>query len=336
MACIFVVLTHSITDYLTRFEVNLTLEAEYIIWIRFALLCATPIFILISEMLIAMKYPFQLPKGFFKKRIRFIIIPYLFIGLVTSYKESNGDGQTFWSLAIEKILIGNWYGFFIIVIFQFYILHWLIGKYLAKVNPVYPIILSFIISFTHIFLFENNIAYKNGILTYYPLFYRTNLLIWLFYFVVAFYIGRYYVVICNFLKNKIWLPLIAVIGSYLYLMYNVIQRDYVIVASERYDILIYTISVFFLVLILCRKYKYDNGTLIMISQFSYFIYLTHMLVLVHLGPMVLQFGHNFFLYILSVAFFTLSTSIGWAWLFYYNKYTRHFTGKIPYIEEKIF
>lgn len=334
MACIFVVLTHSITNFLNTVEVDLSAEDRYIIWIRFAILCATPIFILLSEALISKNYSNGLPKGFFKKRFKYILIPYLFMGVVVSYRDANNDFDAFLSFLVEKIIIGNWYGFFIIVIFQFYFLHWLIGKELARMKPLFPLILSFVITYLHIYSFENIEKYNDFILTYYPLSERTNILFWLFYFVVAFYTGQYYERIITFLKNKVWLIFAITVISYLIVMNNVFNNDYTDVTSERYDMMIYAVSVFFLMLVLFRKYQVNNKTLMMLSHFSFFIYLSHMLILPYFAPLALRYGDNFFIYLTIISFFTIATSIGWATLFYKGKFTRLFTGKIRYLENK--
>lgn len=335
IACVFVVLTHSISSYLNNVEVNLMSEDKYIIWIRFAILCATPIFILLSETLISKNYPVALPKGFFRKRFKYILIPYILIGSIVSYMDSEGNFESFINLVIEKVLLGDWYGFFVIVIFQLYILHWLLGNFLSKVNPIYPLVISFLISFTHVYLFVNITEYKEFIFNYYPLSFRTNIFIWLFYFVVAFYTGQYYERILSFLSNKVWIPVLSTVISYLVVMHNILSRDYTTVASERYDMMLYSVSVFFLMLIIFRKYSVSNKTLITISHFSYFIYLTHMLTLPYYAELTLRFGSNFFIYIIVMAFLTISTSIGWAFLFYNNKFTRLFTGRIIFMEKKM-
>ena len=334
IACILVVLTHSITNYLDNIEVDLSLEGRYIIWVRFAILCATPIFIILSETLISKNYPNKLPKGFFIKRVKYILIPYLLMGLIISYRDSEKNFSSFLEIAIEKIILGHWYGFFVIVIIQFYFLHWFMGKYLAKMNPIIPILTAFVISFTHSFSFAHIMEYKTFIITYYPLSFRTNILVWLFYFVVAYYLGRYYEEIIDFLSNKVWIPVVAVLGSYLFMMFNIFERGYSMIASDRYDMLFYSVSVFFLLLIVIRKFSLRANMLIMISNFSYFIYLSHMVILPFYAGVSLGFSSNFFTYIAIMTFLTIATSIGWAFLFYKNGATRLLTGKIKYLDRK--
>lgn len=325
-------MTHSITSYLRNVDVNLNAEDSYIVWIRFALLFATPIFILLSETLISKNYPNKLPNSFFRKRIKYILIPYIFIGLLVSYRSSNKDITSFLEVVYNKVILGDWYGFFVIVIFQFYILHWLLAKYLSRINPIAPLIISFLISFFHIYGYVNNIEYKEFVFTKYPFSYRTHIFVWLFYFIVAFYFGQYYERIVSYLNDKVWIPIIAVITTYLIVINNVINHGYTTVASDRYDMLLYSVSVFFLLIILIRKFNYNSSSLLMLSHFSYFIYLSHRLILPYLVELSQTFGDNFFSYIIIMTFLAISTSMGWAILFYQNRLTRLFTGRIKYLE----
>ncbi|WP_017378554.1 acyltransferase family protein [Paenisporosarcina sp. TG-14] len=334
LMCIAIVVTHSISNYLRNVEVDIIAYEQYIIYIRFALLCSTPIFILLSETLLSRNYPGSLKKGFFEKRIKLILLPYILIGLIVSYRGSNRvDLSSFLEVAFKKVILGEWYGFFVLVIFQFYILHWLIGKYLARINPIGPIILSFIISFSHVYGSVHIESYNNLILEYYPLWYKTHIFVWLFYFVTAFYIGQYYDKLVEFLTAKIWLPALATGLSFAMIMYNYKVLDYTRISSERYDMLLYAVSFFFLMVAVIRKFKLSSQTLIMISNFSFFIYLTHMIFLPYLVKLALTFGENFFTYVGTMAFLTISACIGVALMLYQSRLTRLATGRINYLEQ---
>ncbi|WP_142825976.1 acyltransferase family protein [Planococcus soli] len=333
--CLAIVATHSISNYLRNIEVDQAAYDQYILWIRFALLCSTPIFILLSETLLSKNYPDGLKKGFFKKRIKYILMPYILIGIIVSYRGSDKDLSSFMEVAFQKVIFGQWYGFFVIVIFQFYLLHWLIGKYLARINPVGPILVSFAISFAHVYGFVHIGSYQELILTKYPLWYKTHIFMWLFYFIVAFYIGQYYEQLVNFLTNKIWVPALMTLTSFGIIMFNYLEMDYTRISSERYDMLLYSVSMFFLLVALIRKFNFDNQTLVMISNFSFFIYLTHMIFLPYFVRLSLTFGENFFTYVTIMAFLTLSSCIGVAFLLYQNGITRQFTGKIKYLEPTV-
>ena len=334
LMCIAIVVTHSISNYLRNVDVDIVAYEQYMVYIRLALLCSTPIFILLSETLLSRNYPGSLKKGFFQKRVKFILIPYFLIGLIVSYRGSNRvDFSSFLEVAFKKIILGEWYGFFVIVIFQFYVLHWLIGKYLTRINPIGPIILSFVISFSHVYGFVHNESYNNFILEHYPLWYKTHIFIWLFYFVTAFYIGKYYNQLVEFLTANIWLPAIAAVSSFAMIMYNYKLLDYTRISSERYDMLVYAVSFFFLLVAVIRKFKLNSQALTMISNFSFFIYLTHMIFLPYFVKLASTFGEKFFVYVGTMAFLTISSCIGVAFMSYQSRLTRLATGRINYLEQ---
>lgn len=330
--CLAIVVTHSISNYLRNIEVDQTFYDQFIVWIRLALLCSTPIFIILSETLISKNYANGLKKGFMWKRIRFILIPSILVGLVVSYRSSGNDLIAFWQAVQEKVILGQWYGFFVIVIFKFYILHWLIGKYLARINPIAPILISFAISFTHVYSYVHVESYQSFVLNDYPLWYKTHLLTWLFYFVIAFYIGQYYEQVVSFLVAQIWIPIVVALGSYGVIMYNYFEMGYGRISSERYDMLLFAVSVFLLMVALIRKYSLNNHTLMMISNFSFFIYLTHMIFLPYFVKLSMTFGENFFTYVAAMTFLTVGSCIGAAFLLYQRKFTRYFTGRIAYLD----
>jgi probable poly-beta-1,6-N-acetyl-D-glucosamine export protein len=333
IACIFVVATHAISNYLKNVDVDLTSD-RYIVFIRYALLCSTPIFILISETLISKNYPAKLPKGFFLKRLRYIFIPYVLIGAIVSYRGSGRDWNSFLEVFTHKVVFGHWYGFFVLVIFQFYIIHWLIGKYLARINPIGPLLLSFIVSFIHIYSYVHTPGYRELIENKFPFWYRVHIFSWLFYFIAAFYIGQYYDRIISFLNNKIWIPIVATLFSYSIILYDIKVRGYTKVSSDRYDMMLFAVCVFFLLVVLIRKFNINNKMLGMISHFSFFIYLTHMITISYFVKLSLTFGENFFSYVIIMVFLTISTSIGWAFLFYQTKLTQFFTGRIKYLDTR--
>ncbi|SDH87808.1 Membrane-bound acyltransferase YfiQ, involved in biofilm formation [Planococcus glaciei] len=332
LMCISIVLTHSISNYFRNVEADSVAYEQYQIYIRFALLCSTPIFILLSETLISKNYPGKLKKGFWGKRFAFILLPYILIGLVVSYKSSHNDWSAFLEVAYNKIVLGEWYGFFVLVIFQFYFLHWLIGGFLARIKPAIPIVLSFILSFAHIYGYVHNETYQSFIIEQYPFWYKTHILFWLFYFITAFYIGQYYEQLVSFLTARIWLPTLTTVLSFALVMYNYKVLEYTRLSSERYDMLLYAVSIFFLLVALIRKFNLNSQALVMISNFSFFIYLTHMIFLPYFVKFAIGFGENFFVYIAIIAFLTVSACIGVAFLFYQNRITRLFTGKIKYLE----
>lgn len=335
LACIAVVLTHSITNFISIANPDLDGSSKYITFIRFILLAATPIFILISETLISRNYTDGVPKGFLLKRVRFILIPYILVGLFYAFMESGGDTDRFILIMKQTILQGNWHGYFVLVIFQFYLLHILLNRILSKIRPWFPLVLSFVLTFAHQYSFDKIPEYNVWMMDSYPLFHRTFVLAWLFYFVIGFYLGRNYDKVIEFLERSWLVPVAGSFIGYWIIMQHVMSGTYIFVTSNRYDSYLFVVSVFFLMIILFRKIYNTTPMLARLSHFSYFIYLIHLAVIPTLGQVIFEFTASFVPYVLLLSFFTIAVSIGWAVLFYGTRVTKLFTGRIKVLEQPV-
>ena len=333
IACVAVVVTHSITNYVRTYDPSLFDQDKFITYLRFALLWATPVFVMISEVLISKNYPEGVRKGFLLKRVKFIFIPYILIGLIRSYMHSEGEWSVFLKRAWETIILGNWYGFFVLVIFQFYVLHIVLERLLKKSHPIPPILISFVLSFGHLYAHASFKEYRLFLEQIYPFWDRTFFIGWLFYFVVAFYIGQNYEKVMSFFTKHFYIPLIGVIASYTMMMNSVMEKTFTPVKSDRYDILVFALCFFIIALVILKKIKVPSQTLIKLSHFSFFIYLTHQLTLPYLSHLTQTLANNFWSHVIILTFLGVATSIGWAMLFYEWRFTKPFTGKIKILDQ---
>lgn len=325
-ACLSVVYNHVLTNYAKFAETDFT-GTPLFLAIRYLFLFATPVFILISITLLSRSYPDKLPKGFLWKRVQYILLPYILIGLLSAYISAAQSGAAFLATAWNIVGLGDWHGFFILVIFQFYLLYYLLNRSLRKVNPFAALAAAFALSFAHLYALEHLESYRLFIFKEYPLWYRTFILAWLSYFVAGFYIGVHYEQIFAFLANKIWLPLLAAMVSFGWIYYNVSATDYTLVSSDRYDMFFYTLSMYFLVTVLFRKLKKPRPLLEIVSSFSFFIYLSHMLFILALGRIVKVFEDRFLLYTGSLLLFTIGICVGVGALLYLYRWTQWITGR---------
>src|SRR5699024_9942672 len=175
---------HCLTGLVNDYHIS-QIEKSFFCFLYVILLFATPCFIILSEALLGMRYSNKIPQNFLLKRMKFILIPYALFGLFVTFRLFLGDSSdiSFWEIFLNIVLEGKFFGWFVLVI-------------------------TFIISFGHSYL----MYYCNDYLAFwdfYPLFSRTIILYWLFYFVVGFYFGKYYDTVIQFLKHHlIWLILI--------------------------------------------------------------------------------------------------------------------------------
>ncbi|MFO7887386.1 MAG: acyltransferase family protein, partial [Eubacteriales bacterium] len=133
----------------------------------------TPIFIFLSELLLAYAYSDKIPEGFLKKRFRLILIPYISMAFLYAFilmHETGSFGQDGEIFIYIKYVLENLYtgfyrhGYFIIVIFQFYFIHMLFYKKLKNISSKKLLISTFIINvaFLMFFNFNNPYDYKYG------------------------------------------------------------------------------------------------------------------------------------------------------------------------------
>lgn len=326
IACLSVVYNHVITNY-QKFSGAAFVETTPFLFIRYAFLFATPIFILISITLLARSYPDKLPKGFLWSRFKYIFVPYALIGLFSAYTHSLRSETPFLEIAWNVVGLGDWHGFFILVIFQFYVLYYVLNRPLRKINPWIAIIVSFLITFSHLYAIENAEAYRQFIFTEYPLWYRTHIFAWISYFTAGFYIGVYYDQLAAFAhKWIIGLAAFAAAG-FGWIFYNVQAVGYTDVSSDRYDMFFYTIAVFFLLVVVFQRSERPHPLLEIVGSFSFFIYLSHMTFILGLSRIINVFNDSFILYTASLLLFTVGICIGVGALLYLHRWSQWITGR---------
>lgn len=326
IACLSVVYNHVITNY-QKFSGAVFIETMPFLVIRYLFLFATPIFILISITLLARSYPEGLPKGFLWSRFKYIFVPYALIGLFSSYIISLQSESTFRQIAWNTVGLGDWHGFFILVIFQFYVLYYVLNRPLRRINPWVAVAVSFFITFAHLYAVENTEAYRQFIFTEYPLWYRTHIFAWFSYFTAGFYIGVHYDALAEFAnKWKVGLLAFAAFG-FGWIFYNVNVVGYTVVSSDRYDMFFYTIAVFFLLVVVFQNLEGPRPLLEIVGSFSFFIYLSHMTFILGLSRIINVFNGSFLLYTGSLLLFTVGICIGVGALLYLSKWSQWITGK---------
>ncbi|MCJ0908604.1 acyltransferase family protein [Mammaliicoccus sciuri] len=327
--CLIIVGVHILSRYLNDVELQ-DHNRMIVVTFQILILFGTPCFIILSESLISMVYKDKLPKNFLVKRFKYIMIPYFSIGtfyVYSKYKLGSNE-ESFWQLFKENLLIGDWDGWFVMAIFQFYILHLIFHKVLSKANPIIMIVISFIISLTHSYLMYDNDAYSNWWNEFYPLFHRTNILYWLFYFVFGYYLGRYYNEVLSFMEKKLKWLVVSLIILALSIIYSIYQNDVTFVQSNRYDILLYSSLVFIFVLVISKKLsKFNISFLFFIGEISFFIYLTHKIMLYYMAKYTFHFIDQFFMYNITTYIFALSLSVGLAVVLSFLPFSRFIIGR---------
>nr|WP_269430927.1 acyltransferase family protein [Staphylococcus carnosus] len=154
--CMLIILTHVFTELLRNIEGNDISQLKLIYYVQNIFIFGTPSFIILAQLLVTLNYK-ELSIHYLWSRFKYIFIPYLTIGLFYCYTESLKLNSPFSHQFYENIILGRWYGYFIIVIMQFFILSYLIYKISYKLfNSKLILLLSLIIQVVFLHLLENN------------------------------------------------------------------------------------------------------------------------------------------------------------------------------------
>ncbi|MBT2679814.1 acyltransferase family protein [Bacillus sp. ISL-35] len=283
IACIAVVMGHSIQ--LTNVEFKNFSNDFYSLLLNYLLaagLFGTPVFVFISELLLSKKYPTQLPVGFFKKRIAYIFFPYLFMNVVYAFIKIESYNVIVIIVEILKnIFLGHSVLYFILIIFQFYLLHSILNNFLNRYSPVAVLSVSFAINMLYLAIFNfmdppnNSIAKEVWRYGYWLPFVG-----WLFYFTLGFYCGKYFdkfvYLLGKYSKTVFALPPLT------FFLFIIINKFDLInyTTSKRVDMVPYTVSIIFLIFLVSTHFIKTVPKIVMIiSNYSFSIYLLHMLII---------------------------------------------------------
>jgi membrane-bound acyltransferase YfiQ involved in biofilm formation len=277
IACLAVVVIHSISSVFANFGIRKApeyLEINYVLFvIQILLMFGTPMFVFISEFILANSYKNEIPKGFFAKRFKYIFIPYIVIGTLSSIIIILPHGNLSFNLVLDtfykQFLLGYFHGYFVLIIFQFYFLHFIFNKYIVRnIKSKFVITISLLINFAYLWYF--NFIDPSPSFPFHLLF-----LAWIGYFSFAYYCGRN-INKFHFLlhKHRKIILLSTAITSFIVLTLCY-SGTLTYIQSKRIDILFYTIALAFSLYYVGMRLKTIPGSIVKISKYSFGIYLLH-------------------------------------------------------------
>jgi len=240
---------------------------------------------------------------------------------------SSSSVKSFVIEAIKNVILANYSGYFIIIIFQFYILHYLFAKKMNNWNPKKVLIFSFFINMAYISFFNfvkppdlylaEYIWYR---FSWYPFFG------WLFIFIVAFYCGKNYSRFTEIIKSNKY----KVFGFYIISLLLLIFADKLgypdIVSSKRLDVLLHTFAVIFLVFLLTERINKVPKIIMFISKYAFSIYLLHSFFMICIPE---NNAVNPITYIFYIFFISVLISIITSKILNKFKYGKYIVGRIP-------
>lgn len=269
VACFTVVWIHSISVTYIQFPLSdravLAVQTFQIMFMY-----ATPIFVCISELLLAHAYKDQMPKSFWLKRVKYILAPFFAMAFLYAFFQHPTDSLSLWSRFLDMVLLGKWHGYFIMIIFQFYLLHQLFIRWVKNRWMVPILLVSFIINF--LYLWKPPTVLPFGITYYVPF------VGWIFYFTVSYYVGRNLEAFRRGVKRYQYLIFAGVALSLCTVLYLKGSGELFSTSSKRPDVMIYTVLMFCFLFWIGMKVRRMPRWILWISRFSFGIYLFHPLV----------------------------------------------------------
>lgn len=329
--CMLIILTHVLTQLMRGVSDTDMNQIKFLYYVQNIFIFATPSFIILAQLLITLNYK-KLNFNYLWSRFKYIFIPYILVGLFYCYTESLKLNRSFWHEFYQNILLGYWYGYFIIVIMQFFILSYLLYKISYKVfNSKIVLLLALIVQVTFLYLLHHNTAFADQFHALYPLSENTFILGWIFFFFLGGYFGLNYERIVNFLHAYIFVVIGCAILAYgFFVVFQ--HHDYWFVTSFTEMLLPYHALMFLLLLGLSLQFKsFMFNSINLISIFSFFIYLFHPIILNYVYDYTVIFRGQTLLFITLTQLFILSLCIG-VGIFFREFYILRFViGKQPYL-----
>lgn len=314
-------------------------ENQTVNLLRVLLTFGTPTFIFISEFILARSYPEELPANFWSKRLKYIMVPYVLFGaffaLLKAVEQSVGTGGNpagaFGSFLWRHLLLGDYHGYFILVIFQFYLLHYFFHKYLKGWKPTMVMGTALAINLVYLGFFNFVKPYPTEIGVYiWEKFYWIPFFGWLFYFTLAYYCGRNFPLFIHFLNKYFKWVIVSPIVFGAVCLYIYDSQLIPVISSKRVDMVFFTTSMILLIYYIAAKIPKVPRVFGWISQYSFGIYLIHPVYLAVMYAAYNLFSLEIHPFVLSVFYFMGSLLLSIATTFVLNKipYGYYLSGKI--------
>ncbi|SDZ63342.1 Membrane-bound acyltransferase YfiQ, involved in biofilm formation [Evansella caseinilytica] len=330
VACLAVVMIHAAETSLEAYaDTAASVELLSIHLLRMAMMFGTPTFIFLSEFLLAKSYPDNLPTGFFEKRVKLLLIPYVSMSVIYAVAWNTAD----FSLSaigvsvVKNIFIGDSTVYFILIVFQFYFLHLFLHRHLQKwkkkivltaslaVNMLYLGFFNFVTPF-RFFPHSSYIWYRFSWIPFFG---------WVFYFILGFYCGKHYQYIkMQLVRYRKWIFAAPAVTLALVLFFRYMNFP-ATPSSKRIDIIFYTTAMIFALMYLFRDAKTIHPLIMTISNYSFGIFLTHKLFM-HFFLPIPQL--NIYFYTIVVFLSSIGLSIAVTFLVNKHRWGKYIVGRI--------
>ncbi|WP_028611321.1 acyltransferase family protein [Paenibacillus harenae] len=323
VGCLFVVMVHALIFTGRIHEQNALLSGARLIFN-----VGTPVFIFITEFLIAKNYKGSLPTQFISKRIKYLIPPYIVMAIIGSiYKVHESSEpyttQNILTAAFRNIFMADYNGYFILIIIQFILIHYLFHNKLKKWSAKVVLPVSFAINAAYLafFNFVPPFGFASENIAEYIWYYTSWLpfIGWAFYFALGYYCGKHYDQFIDVInRNKrlvLALPFITVIPVLALKFFDISPVS----SSKGIGYLLFAPSIIFLIFYISNRIKKVPDFVVSISDHSFGIYLTHSVFMRVFVVLYLPFSTNMNQFITIPLIYVTCLSVAWLTTKYMNK-----------------
>lgn len=331
-ACLAVTLLHAIHHgqqvYIDTTKIH---TVSYLLYI--SVLFGVPVFVYITEFLLSKNYPHKVPDEFFRKRLKVLLLPYLFMNTVYAFINlETWVIQDFIIRLSQNVFLGLSSIYFILIIFQFYILHILFSKYLNQISAKVVLPIAFLINFLYLSIFNFVEPPKNYLTDYiWNTGYWLPFIGWIFYFVLGYYSAKNYKTILNIMQSKrvtlfIGLLLFTIISLIVLLLMN---RHFLLdYNSKRVGMLLYATSIIAPITYLSTCFKKVPKIVTIISNYSFTIFLMNWFYLTLLSYIQPPAFLNILSYSILMFIVTILLCIATGYIFNQIKFGKYLVGQV--------
>lgn len=270
---------------------NDAFQSQFLYWVQMVFSFTVPSLIIYSSFAMTSASPDSLSWPTVYNKIKRLFIPYLIIALFYCIIFSMNGNIGLLELMREVIILGNWEGYFVLIIIAGYLLSFIMSKLRIYhwLGTKSFMLASLLISGGYFYLIENITFVKSVTAAIYPLNFSTIIFGWLGYYAIGTYIGKHLEAVKGFVRENMTFILAMLFATFALYAYWATSNNLGLVRSD-FAMIPYAISGF--ALMLSAAVKIENNRNKLINVLSPYAFYTCLMVPIFL-PIIYNFTSRF-------------------------------------------